>query len=142
MKTTLKAASAAVLATGLGLGAAAPANAVEIGEISNATRIANGAAVQGTFTVTCTAGTTVVVGLNLSQAVDDGDIASGGDYEQWACAGGEVEMTYDVVAFTKAFQTGPAVVTGFIQECQANTCDTGTNLPLIVIVIEDQATTG
>lgn len=139
MKTTLKAASAAALAAGLGLVAAAPAQAVEIGNISNATRIADGAAVQGTFTVNCTAGTNVFVSLNITQAVDDGRIASGSDFEQWTCEGGQIELTYATVATNMAFQEGTAVVSGFIQECQAQACGPGTNLPLILIEIEDEA---
>ncbi|MGK7221839.1 hypothetical protein ACSNO4_03475 [Kocuria flava] len=139
MKTTRRAATAALLATGLGLAAAAPASAaMELSDISDATRIADGAAVEGTYTVTCTEGTNVFVSLSVTQAVSDGRIANGSDFEQWTCEGGQVELTYQAVAYNMAFQPGEAVVSGFIQECQDQVvCGPGTNLPLIVIEVED-----
>lgn len=139
MSTTTRAVTAAALAAGLGLAAAAPAQAMQIYGISNATRLAEGAAVQGTYTVSCTEGTGVVVSLNVTQRVAEGRIANGSYFEQWTCAGGEVVMDYDVVAFNMAFDEGPAVVSGLIQECAPGGpyCGPGTNLPLQVIGISD-----
>ncbi|EYT54059.1 hypothetical protein H488_0105545 [Kocuria sp. UCD-OTCP] len=110
---------------------------MEIYEISDATRIAEGAALQGTYTVSCTAGTNIVVGLNVTQRVSEGRIANSSYFEQWVCEGGEVELDYQVVAFNMAFDEGPAVLSGFIQECATEFCGTGTNLPLQVIEIAD-----
>ena len=137
MRRTTRAVTAAVLAAGAGLAAVAPAQAMEISDISDATRIAEGAAVEGTYKISCTAGTTVFVSLSVTQRVSEGRIANGSYFEQWACAGGEVEMDYQAVAFNMAFDEGPAVISGFIQECQAEFCGTGTNLPLQVIEIGD-----
>ena len=64
-------------------------------------------------------------------------IANGSYFQQWVCEGGEVELDYQAVAFNMAFDEGPAVLSGFIQECQAEFCGTGTNLPLQVIEIAD-----
>ncbi|KLU09446.1 hypothetical protein BJF77_11380 [Kocuria sp. CNJ-770] len=108
-----------------------------ISDISDATRIAEGAAVQGTYTVSCTAGSNVFVSLSVTQRVSEGRIANGSYFEQWVCEGGEIEMDYQAVAFNMAFDEGPAVISGFIQECQAEFCGTGTNLPLQVIEIRD-----
>lgn len=121
--------------------AAAPAQAaMEIYDISNATRLAEGAAVTGTYTVTCTEGTNVFVSLNVTQRVSEGRIANGSHFKQWTCEGGEVTLDYEVVAFNMAFDEGPAVVSGFIQECepQDQFCGPGTNLPLQVIEIGDE----
>ena len=133
MRTATKSAVAAVFAAGLGLFAAAPAQAVEVTEVSDGTRIADGAAVQGTFTATCTTGNTVFVSLTVTQRVGDGRIAQGSDFEQWTCAEGTVELTYDVVAYTNAFEDGEAVVSGYLQECQAEFCGSGTAMPLRII---------
>ncbi|GGG45368.1 hypothetical protein GCM10011374_04580 [Kocuria dechangensis] len=133
MRTATKSAVAAVFAAGLGLVAAAPAQAVEVTEVSDGTRIADGAAVQGTFTATCTTGNTVFVSLTVTQRVSDGRIAQGSDFEQWTCAEGTVELAYDVVAYTMAFEDGDAVVSGYLQECQAEFCGSGTAMPLRII---------
>ncbi|MFC4904273.1 MULTISPECIES: hypothetical protein [Kocuria] len=137
MRRTTRAVTAAVFAAGVGLAAAAPAQAMVISDISDATRIAEGAAVQGTYTVSCTAGSNVFVSLSVTQRVSEGRIANGSYFEQWVCEGGEIEMDYQAVAFNMAFDEGPAVISGFIQECQAEFCGTGTNLPLQVIEIRD-----
>ena len=139
MSRTTRTVAVAALATGLGLVAAAPAQAVEIYGISDATRIAEGAALEGTYTVSCTEGTDVIVSLSVTQRVSEGRIANGSYFEQWTCAGGEVELDYEVVAFNMAFDEGPAVVSGFIQECDPvnQFCGPGTNLPLQVVQISD-----
>ncbi|MFF0991303.1 hypothetical protein [Kocuria nitroreducens] len=137
MRRTTRAVTAAAFAAGVGLVAAAPAQAMEIYDISDATRIAEGAAVQGTYTVSCTAGSNIFVSLNMTQRVSEGRIANGSYFEQWICEGGEVEMDYQVLAFNMAFDEGPAVISGFIQECETQFCGTGTNLPLQVIQISD-----
>ena len=59
MRRTTRAVTAAAFAAGIGLVAAAPAQAMEIYEISDATRIAEGAAVEGTYKVSCTAGSNI-----------------------------------------------------------------------------------
>ncbi|WP_344122583.1 hypothetical protein [Kocuria aegyptia] len=138
MRRTTRAVTAAAFAAGVGLVAAAPAQAMEIYDISDATRIAEGAAVQGTYTVTCTAGSNVFVSLNVTQRVSEGRIANGSYFKQWVCEGGEVELDYQAVAFNMAFDEGPAVISGFIQECETEFCGTGTNLPLQVIQISDE----
>ncbi|MEX5236836.1 hypothetical protein [Kocuria arenosa] len=138
MRRTTRAVTAAVFAAGVGLVAAAPAQAMEISDISDATRIAEGAAVQGTYTVTCTAGSNIFVSLNVTQRVSEGRIANGSYFKQWVCEGGEVELNYEAVAFNMAFDEGPAVLSGFIQECQTEFCGTGTTLPLQVIQISDE----
>ncbi|MFI7496666.1 hypothetical protein ACH9D2_18350 [Kocuria sp. M4R2S49] len=140
MRRTTRAVTAAAFAAGIGLVAAAPAQAaMEIYDISDATRIAEGAALEGTYTVTCTAGTDVFVSLTVTQRVSDGRIANGSYFEQWTCEGGEVTLDYQTVAYNMAFDEGPAVVSGFIQECQPLTqpCGPGTNLPLVVIQVAD-----
>ena len=138
MRRITRAVTAAAFAAGVGLVAAAPAQAMEISDISDATRIAEGAAVQGTYTVTCTAGSNIFVSLNVTQRVSEGRIANGSYFKQWVCEGGEVELNYEAVAFNMAFDEGPAVLSGFIQECQTEFCGTGTNLPLQVIQISDE----
>lgn len=138
MRRTTRAVTAAAFAAGIGLVAAAPAQAMEIYEISDATRIAEGAAVEGTYKVSCTAGSNIFVSLSVTQRVSEGRIANGSYFQQWVCEGGEVELDYQAVAFTMAFDEGPAVLSGFIQECQAEFCGTGTNLPLQVIEISDE----
>ncbi|MEX5297413.1 hypothetical protein RCG67_01375 [Kocuria sp. CPCC 205292] len=139
MRRTTRAVTAAAFAAGVGLVAAAPAQAMEIYDISNATRLAEGAAVEGTYTVSCTAGTNIFVSLNVTQRVSEGRIANGSYFKQWVCEGGEVELDYQAVAFNMAFDEGPAVLSGFIQECPAESqvCGPGTNLPLQVIEITD-----
>ena len=138
MKNTLRAAAAAALAAGLALAAlAAPAHAGGFTEVGDGERIAGGAAVQGTFTVSCTEGDTVFVFASITQRVSEGRIASGSDFEQFTCAGGTAELTYDVVALEMAFEEGEAVFTGFIQECRLDTCDAGSNFPLEVIKLSD-----
>ncbi|MFI7481139.1 hypothetical protein ACH9EU_01855 [Kocuria sp. M1R5S2] len=141
MRTTTRAVAAAVLAAGAGFVAAAPAQAMEIYDISDATRIAEGAAIEGSFTVSCTAGTQIFVSLNVSQRVSDGFIAHANHSDQWTCEGGEVTLPYQAVAYNRAFDEGPAVVSGFIQECAApeQFCGMGTRLPLVLINIGDQA---
>lgn len=141
MRRTTRAVTAAAFAAGIGLVAAAPAQAaMEIYDISDATRLAEGAAVEGTYTVSCTEGTNVFVSLSVTQRVSDGRIANGHHSDQWTCEGGEVTMTYQTVAFNMAFDEGPAVISGYIQECPSEQqfCGPGTNLPLQVIEIGDE----
>ena len=140
MRTATRSAIATVFAAGLGLFAVAPAQAVEVTDVSDGTRIAGGAAVQGTFTATCTAGNTVFVSLTMTQRVSDGRIAQGSDFEQWTCAGGEVQLKYDVVAFNMAFDDGEAVVSGYLQECKAEVCGTGTTMPLRIVRLSTDTT--
>ncbi|MFI7583596.1 hypothetical protein ACH9DO_07360 [Kocuria sp. M1N1S27] len=141
MRRTTRAVAAAAFAGGLGLVAAAPAQAVvEIYDISDATRIAEGAAITGTYTVTCTEGTDVFVSLTVTQRVSEGRIANGSSFEQWTCEGGELTLDYEIVPFTMAYDEGPAVVSGFLQECPTpeQFCGPGTQLPLQVIEISDE----
>lgn len=141
MSRATKAVTTAALAAGIGLVAVAPAHAaMEIYDITDATRIAEGAAVEGMYTVTCTEGTNVFVALNFTQRVTDGRIANGNHSKQWTCEGGEVTLPYQAVAYNMAFDEGPAVVSGFIQECPAAQpyCGPGTQLPLQVIQITDE----
>lgn len=139
MRRTTRAVTAAAFAAGIGLVAAAPAQAMEIYDISDATRIAEGAAITGTYTVNCTEGTNVFVSLSVTQRVAEGQIANGNHFKQWVCEGGEVTLDYDTVAYNMAFDEGPAVVSGFIQECETlnEFCGPGTNLPLQVIQVSD-----
>lgn len=139
MRRASTAVTTAVLAAGLSLVAAPAYAATEIYDISDATRLAEGAAVEGTFTVSCTEGTNVFVGLSITQRVSEGRIANGNYSEQWACEGGEVTLPYQAVAYNMAFDEGPAVVSGYIQECPAEQqfCGPGTQLPLLVIQISD-----
>jgi hypothetical protein len=140
MRRTTRAVTAAVFAAGVGVVAAAPAQAMEIYDISDATRIAEGAAVEGTYTVSCTEGTQIFVSLNVSQRVAGGYIANANHSDQWTCEGGEVTLPYQAVAYNMAFDEGPAVVSGFIQECAApeQFCGMGTRLPLVLIEIADE----
>ena len=139
MSRTTKAATAAAFAAVIGVVGAAPAQAMEIYNISNATRLAEGAAVEGTYTVSCTEGTSIMVSLSVTQRVTGGHIANGHYSNQWICEGGEVTLPYQSVAYNMAFDEGPAVVSGYIQECAAVNpyCGPGTNLPLVVIEVTD-----
>ncbi len=139
MRRVSTAVTTAVLAAGLGLVAAPAYAATEIYDISDATRLAEGAAVEGTYTVSCTEGTNVFVGLNIIQRVSEGRIANGTYSNQWTCEGGEVTLPYQAVAYNMAFDEGPAVVSGYLQECPAEQefCGLGTQLPLVVIQISD-----
>lgn len=140
MRRISTAVTTAVLAAGLGLAAAPAYAATELYDISGATRLAEGAAVKGTFTVSCTEGTSVFVGLTITQRVSEGRIANGNYSKQWLCEGGEVTLPYEAVAYNMAFDEGPAVVSGFLQECPAEQpyCGPGTQLPLQVIEISDE----
>lgn len=137
MRRATRAVAAAAFAAGIGAAAAAPAQAVEIYDISDATRIAEGAAIEGTYTVSCTEGTQIFVSLSVSQRAENGAIANGHHSHQWTCEGGEVTLPYQAVAFNWAFNEGPAVVSGYLQECEAPAqyCGMGTQLPLVLINI-------
>lgn len=55
-------------------------------------------------------------------------------------SGGEVALDYQVLAYTMAFDEGPAVISGSIQECRPEhqCCGPGTNSPLLLVQIGDQ----
>ncbi|MGK5741826.1 hypothetical protein [Micromonospora sp. URMC 103] len=101
-----------------------PASAAEAVDVTSATLVARGVAVDVTLDVTCPAGMTGSIELSIRQR-SGGLVAYGSGWAPLSCTGEAQAVTGRVLAQPggPVFRTGEALVTGNVELCGAEACD-------------------
>jgi hypothetical protein len=108
----------------LGVVVATPASAqtTPTVDVTSATLVARGAAVDVRATVTCEAGSSAFLGVNVRQRSGN-RIAQGGGSKSFTCTGLPQTITVRVGNFTDVpFRVGEALVETFLQACNGFEC--------------------
>ncbi|SCL70098.1 hypothetical protein GA0070606_5292 [Micromonospora citrea] len=101
-----------------------PASAASTVDVTSATLVARGVAVDLTLTVACPAGSTGAFELNLRQRSGNG-VAYGSGWAPVSCTGQPQEVTGRVAAQPDGaiFRPGETLVTASLELCGSETCE-------------------